>query len=70
MRYLLIQRNGVPGQHTYRGNLFESVSVALAEVRKRFLAGERAEFLIEGERNRIIMNDADIAGYCATLQPV
>lgn len=65
MRYLLNQRLGRTGHHWYRAEYFETVQAALDEARERVMSGEVGDFLIETGCSKIVMNDVDIAAYCA-----
>jgi len=59
--YFLFQRHGQPGKHTFRKNLFSSISSALCEARKRTALGDSGDFLIEDSCGRIVLNDLEVA---------
>ncbi len=65
MSYLLIHRTGHPDRLKFRGDRFATVSAALKEVSNRTASGDTGDFLIEAGFSRIVMDDADIAAYCA-----
>ena len=63
MAYLLIERQGPPGQRRFCGKHFQTVQASLNEACKRFDSGDQGDFLIEAN-GLIVMNDLDVAAYC------
>lgn len=64
MAYLLIERQGNPGQWKFCGKSFQTVRASLNEACKRFDSGDQGDFLIE-TNGQIVMNDLDVAAYCS-----
>ena len=63
MAYLLIERQGHPGQWKFCGKNFQTARATIDEVCKRFDSGDQGDFLIEAN-GQILMNDLDIVAYC------
>jgi hypothetical protein len=63
MVYLLIERQGHPGQWKFCGKNFQTAHATLDEACKRFDSGNQGDFLIEAN-GQILMNDLDIVAYC------
>jgi hypothetical protein len=64
MAYLLIERQGRPGQWKFCGKNFQTVHASLDEACKRFDSGDQGDFLIEAN-GQIVKNDLDVAAYCS-----
>ena len=67
MAYLLIERQGRPGQWKFCGKDFQTLQASLDEACKRFDTGKHGDFLVEAN-GQIVMNDLDISAYCSAFR--